>query len=115
MDLDAAGGITRKLQDAPLKDTVLVPNGGYTVIRFTADNPGTWHLGHGALGSRMGGGGVGCEEGMEGRGNGSAGMIMIKVTILKIIRKLLRIIMMIMIGIIIITITIIIITIIISI
>ncbi|XP_027212523.2 uncharacterized protein [Penaeus vannamei] len=42
MDLDAAGGITRKLQDAPLKDTVLVPNGGYTIIRFTADNPGWW-------------------------------------------------------------------------
>ncbi|XP_047501209.1 laccase-1-like [Penaeus chinensis] len=42
MDLDEAGGITRKLQDAPLKDTVLVPNGGYTVIRFTADNPGWW-------------------------------------------------------------------------
>ncbi|XP_042890220.1 oxidoreductase OpS5-like [Penaeus japonicus] len=42
IDLDAAGGITRKLQDAPLKDTVMVPNGGYTIIRFTADNPGWW-------------------------------------------------------------------------
>lgn len=66
MDLDAAGGITRKLQDAPLKDTVLVPNGGYTVIRFTADNPGTWHLGHGALGSRMGGGSDAKREWREG-------------------------------------------------
>ena len=26
---------------APLKDTVLVPAGGYVVIRFMADNPGT--------------------------------------------------------------------------
>ena len=28
-------------QGAPLKDTVFVPAGGYIVIRFLADNPGT--------------------------------------------------------------------------
>ena len=28
----------------PLKDTVIVPYGGYTVIRFIADNPGWWLL-----------------------------------------------------------------------
>lgn len=38
--LDASGGITRKLQDAVRKDTVTIPDGGYTIIRFTADNPG---------------------------------------------------------------------------
>uniref|UniRef100_A0ABM0LYS5 Laccase-23-like n=1 Tax=Saccoglossus kowalevskii TaxID=10224 RepID=A0ABM0LYS5_SACKO len=26
----------------PVKDTVIVPHGGYVVIRFTADNPGWW-------------------------------------------------------------------------
>lgn len=40
MDLDAAGGITRKLQDAVEKDTVTIPDGGFTIVRFTADNPG---------------------------------------------------------------------------
>ena len=39
-ELDAAGGITRKLQDSIKKDTVTIPDGGYTIIRFTADNPG---------------------------------------------------------------------------
>jgi FtsP/CotA-like multicopper oxidase with cupredoxin domain len=29
------------LRNPPLKDTVLVPSGGYVVIRITADNPGT--------------------------------------------------------------------------
>jgi len=28
----------------PLKDTVVVPPGGYVVVRFVADNPGWWHL-----------------------------------------------------------------------
>ncbi|KAK2575713.1 hypothetical protein KPH14_012102 [Odynerus spinipes] len=40
--LDAAGLIHRKLDRAPLKDTVTVPDGGYTVLRFYADNPGYW-------------------------------------------------------------------------
>ena len=28
----------------PLKDTVLVPAGGYAVVYFTSDNPGYWFL-----------------------------------------------------------------------
>lgn len=38
--LDEEGRIHRKLQQAPIKDTVTVPDGGYTIIRFYADNPG---------------------------------------------------------------------------
>ena len=37
--LDAAGGITHKLLNPIRKDSVTIPDGGYTVIRFTADNP----------------------------------------------------------------------------
>ena len=36
------GNITRKLDKAVKKDTVIVPDGGYTIIRFLADNPGWW-------------------------------------------------------------------------
>ncbi|XP_045762877.1 laccase-4-like [Maniola jurtina] len=39
---DDAGLLKRNLKNAPLKDTVTVPDGGYTVIRFKADNPGYW-------------------------------------------------------------------------
>ncbi|XP_014230420.1 laccase-1-like [Trichogramma pretiosum] len=39
---DAEGRIKRKFDRAPIKDTVTVPDGGYTVIRFHADNPGYW-------------------------------------------------------------------------
>lgn len=35
------GLIKRNLQSAPLKDTVTVPDGGFTILRFLADNPGT--------------------------------------------------------------------------
>jgi FtsP/CotA-like multicopper oxidase with cupredoxin domain len=28
----------------PVKDTVVIPPGGYAVVRFRADNPGLWHL-----------------------------------------------------------------------
>ena len=38
--LDAAGKIERKFSAAPIKDTVSVPDGGYAVVRFIADNPG---------------------------------------------------------------------------
>ena len=38
--MDRAGNITRKLSRAVLKDTVVVPDGGYTIVRFYADNPG---------------------------------------------------------------------------
>jgi iron transport multicopper oxidase len=30
--------------DPPMRDTVIVPPGGHTVIQFTADNPGAWML-----------------------------------------------------------------------
>lgn len=40
--LDAEGKIKRKLSKAPLKDTVTVPDGGYTIIRWYADNPGIY-------------------------------------------------------------------------
>ncbi|KAI5644658.1 multicopper oxidase domain-containing protein [Phthorimaea operculella] len=39
---DEAGLLKRNLKNAPLKDTITVPDGGYTVIRFKADNPGYW-------------------------------------------------------------------------
>lgn len=42
--LDAAGRIHRRLKNAPIKDTVTVPDGGYTIIRFLANNPGYWLL-----------------------------------------------------------------------
>lgn len=32
----------RRLSGAPIKDTVTVPDGGYTIIRFVANNPGFW-------------------------------------------------------------------------
>lgn len=40
--LDKAGLLKRNLKNAPLKDTITVPDGGYTAIRFKADNPGYW-------------------------------------------------------------------------
>ncbi|KAG7213871.1 hypothetical protein KM043_003079 [Ampulex compressa] len=40
--LDRRGLIRRNLDRAPLKDTVTVPDGGYTVLQFYADNPGYW-------------------------------------------------------------------------
>lgn len=40
--LDDAGLIRRHLDHAPLKDTVTVPDGGFTIVRFHADNPGTY-------------------------------------------------------------------------
>ncbi|KAL7634546.1 UNVERIFIED_CONTAM: hypothetical protein RMT77_014923 [Armadillidium vulgare] len=41
-NLDKKGNLRRNLKDFPFKDTVTVPDGGYTVIRFIADNPGFW-------------------------------------------------------------------------
>ncbi|KAJ8956580.1 hypothetical protein NQ314_006707 [Rhamnusium bicolor] len=37
---DKEGLIKRNLIDAPVKDTVSVPDGGYTIVRFVASNPG---------------------------------------------------------------------------
>ncbi|XP_063243590.1 uncharacterized protein LOC134542927 [Bacillus rossius redtenbacheri] len=42
--LDAAGLLRRNLHRAPYKDTVTVPDGGYTVVRLHASNPGYWLL-----------------------------------------------------------------------
>lgn len=41
-ELDAAGQIERNFDNPPTKDTVTVPDGGYTIIRFFATNPGYW-------------------------------------------------------------------------
>lgn len=38
--MDQKGHIRRNLVDAPVKDTVAVPDGGYTIVRFMATNPG---------------------------------------------------------------------------
>lgn len=40
--LDQQGKLKRRLLRAPQKDTVTVPDGGYTIIRFVANNPGYW-------------------------------------------------------------------------
>ncbi|XP_045468970.1 laccase-4-like isoform X1 [Harmonia axyridis] len=40
--LDKAGKIRRNLVNPPWKDTVTVPDGGYTIVRFHATNPGYW-------------------------------------------------------------------------
>uniref|UniRef100_A0A8D8WL32 Laccase-2 n=1 Tax=Cacopsylla melanoneura TaxID=428564 RepID=A0A8D8WL32_9HEMI len=42
IDMDKRGEIKRNLDSAPLKDTVTVPDGGFTIIRFHATNPGYW-------------------------------------------------------------------------
>ncbi|XP_014787382.1 uncharacterized protein LOC106881493 [Octopus bimaculoides] len=33
-----------KLEKAPRKDTIMVPTGGYAVVRIVADNPGSWFV-----------------------------------------------------------------------
>jgi hypothetical protein len=38
--MDENGLIRRNLVDAPKKDTVPIPDGGYTITRFMATNPG---------------------------------------------------------------------------
>jgi L-ascorbate oxidase len=40
--LDDQGLLKRNLNNPPIKDTVTVPVGGYTILRFVANNPGTW-------------------------------------------------------------------------
>ena len=40
--MDKMGLLKRNLDSPTLKDTVTVPVGGYTVIRFRANNPGVW-------------------------------------------------------------------------
>lgn len=40
LDLDRRGLLHREFSLPPFKDTIAVPNNGYVVIRFRADNPG---------------------------------------------------------------------------
>nr|BAJ06131.1 laccase 1 isoform S [Nephotettix cincticeps] len=40
--LDESGKLVRNLENPPYKDTVTVPDGGYTILRFHANNPGYW-------------------------------------------------------------------------
>lgn len=40
-ELDKLGRLKRRFINSPQKDTVTVPDGGYTIIRFYADNPGS--------------------------------------------------------------------------
>ncbi len=40
--LDDQDLLQRNLDHPPLKDTVQIPSGGYTIIRFFANNPGIW-------------------------------------------------------------------------
>lgn len=42
LDLDRRGLLNRQFNLPPLKDTIAVPNNGYVVLRFRADNPGYW-------------------------------------------------------------------------
>ena len=42
--LNEAGNITRNLINPPLKDTISVPDAGFSLIRFVADNPGFWMI-----------------------------------------------------------------------
>jgi len=39
---DKMGLIRRKLTRAPLKDTITVPDGGFTIVRVHASNPGLY-------------------------------------------------------------------------
>ena len=40
--LNANGSIKKNLIDPPLKDNVVVPDAGFTIVRFVADNVGYW-------------------------------------------------------------------------
>lgn len=40
LDLDRRGLLNRQFNLPPAKDTIAVPNNGYVVFRFRADNPG---------------------------------------------------------------------------
>ena len=42
IDLDRRGLLHREFNLPPSKDTIAVPNNGYVVFRFRADNPGYW-------------------------------------------------------------------------
>ncbi|XP_060573579.1 uncharacterized protein LOC132731414 [Ruditapes philippinarum] len=40
----AGGRVPNMSRKPPQKDTIVVPTGGYVVIRFRSDNPGMWFL-----------------------------------------------------------------------
>ena len=40
--LNEAGKIKKNYKDPIQKDTIAVPDAGFTVMRFKADNPGFW-------------------------------------------------------------------------
>ena len=40
--LDSNGQLGRNFNRPLIKDTVTMPRGGYTIIRFITDNPGFW-------------------------------------------------------------------------
>lgn len=40
LDLDKKGLLRRQFDQPPAKDTIAVPNNGYVIFRFRADNPG---------------------------------------------------------------------------
>jgi len=40
LKLDSAGEIKRNFDKPIKKDTIMMPNGGYVVTRFKAENPG---------------------------------------------------------------------------
>lgn len=42
LELDRKGLLNRQFKGPTLKDTIAVPNNGYVVLRFRADNPGYW-------------------------------------------------------------------------
>ena len=44
LDLDRRGLLNRQFNLPPAKDTIAVPNNGYVVFRFRADNPGTFSI-----------------------------------------------------------------------
>jgi FtsP/CotA-like multicopper oxidase with cupredoxin domain len=44
LDLDRRGLLDRHFNLPPAKDTIAVPNNGYVVFRFRADNPGKYEI-----------------------------------------------------------------------
>lgn len=44
LDLDRRGLLHRQYNLPPAKDTIAVPNNGYVVLRFRADNPGKFFI-----------------------------------------------------------------------
>lgn len=44
LDLDRRGLLHREFNLPPSKDTIAVPNNGYVVFRFRADNPGELYI-----------------------------------------------------------------------